>query len=75
MANGAQDAAGLPAFARAGLSHWATWRWQWESNAKAMAMAKTTDPGGSAKRLAPVKDAESGDARRISEEASLRAKL
>ena len=75
MANGAQSAAGFEGFARAGLSQWATWRWHWST-----ALGNTTadhGDGGSAnaKRLAPVKDAESGDAARLSEEAALRARL
>jgi enoyl-CoA hydratase/carnithine racemase len=70
MVNQAQDAAGIEGFARAGLSHWAAWRWHWsQSNA-----AKTKDQGGSAKTLAPVKEALSGDAWDLALEASGRKK-
>jgi hypothetical protein len=68
-----QDAAGIEGFARAGLSHWSAWRWHWEMTNKG---GKTVDHGGSAKRLAPVKQALGGELLKLAEEASGRkAKL
>lgn len=73
MVNGAQDAAGIEGFTRAGLSHWTAWRWHW--SVTIAAASQTKDHGGSSKRLAPVKEALTGFALTLAEDANARAKL